>query len=417
MMEATDIFRILSYLLAILTAAVYSYQLLYLLLPLVLRKRDSVDAAPKRYAILIAARNEERVLPHLLDSIAAQNYPAECIRTFVVADNCTDLTAQAAQDHGATVFTRFNTHRVGKGYALNFLLEQIDRAEGLDQFDAFLVFDADNLLDANYIKQINTLCAAGYPAFCGYRNTKNYGSNWLSAGYSLWYIHESAHLNRSRMALGTTCAVSGTGFGFTRELLRETGGWNFFTLTEDIEFTAWCASRGICIGYCDDAVVYDEQPTSFRVSVRQRTRWIQGGLQVSLRYASRLLKGILVGGRTGWACFEAATLTVWGYGLGTLSFACSALSAGLSGGWQALARTLIVSLVGSYFSLLAMGALTLAMEWRQIRAETGQKLRSVLTFPLFLFTYIPIAATAIFRKFEWKPIEHTCAISHAQLLD
>ena len=100
-----------------------------------------------------------------------------------------------------------------------------------------------------------------------------------------------------------------------------------------------------------------------------------------------------------------------------MSFACSAGSAGLSGGWQALARTLIVSLVGSYFSLLAMGALTLAMEWRQIRAETGQKLRSVLTFPLFLFTYIPIAATAIFRKFEWKPIEHTCAISHTQLRD
>ena len=115
MMEATDIFRILSYLLAILTAAVYSYQLLYLLLPLVLRKRDSVDAAPKRYAILIAARNEERVLPHLLDSIAAQNYPAEFKRPFVVPDNCTDLTAQAAQDHGATVFTRCNTHRVVLG--------------------------------------------------------------------------------------------------------------------------------------------------------------------------------------------------------------------------------------------------------------------------------------------------------------
>lgn len=414
-MNPYTILEILSALLVLLTTVFYSYQVIYLILPLIRKPKPCADASPKRYAILIAARNEENVLPHLLDSIAAQNYPAAAITTYVVADNCTDRTAEVAQAHGARVFQRFNTEKVGKGYALNYLLSQICRWDGLDQFDAFLVFDADNLLDRDYVNQINRVCAAGYSAFCGYRNTKNYGSNWLSAGYGLWYLHESTHLNRSRMELGTCCTVSGTGFGFTRELLEEMGGWNYFTLTEDIEFGTWCATQGIRIGYCHDAILYDEQPTDFRQSWRQRTRWVQGGIQVSTRYAKNLLHGLLRGGRTAWASFETATLSLWGYGMSAMSFAFTLLVTFLVERWVGLAQAVVVALAGAYLSMLAMGALTMATEWHRIRAAKREKIRSVFTFPLFLFSYAPIAVTAVFRKYEWKPIVHTCAISSAQL--
>ncbi|MBQ7801957.1 MAG: glycosyltransferase family 2 protein [Oscillospiraceae bacterium] len=416
-MKGAAVFEIISLLLMLLTTVFYSYQIIYLLLPLVRGPKPPEPAPPKRYAILIAARNEEHVLPHLLDSIAAQTYPADRITTYVVADNCTDRTAEEAQAHGARVFRRFDTERVGKGYALSFLLDQIHTEGGLDRFDAFLVFDADNLLDKDYVNQINKLCAAGYPAFCGYRNTKNYGSGWLAAGYGLWYIHESAHLNRSRMALGTCCTVSGTGFGFTRQLLEEMGGWNYHTLTEDIEFSTWCATHGIRIGYCHDAILYDEQPTAFGVSIRQRTRWVQGGIQVSLRRAGDLLRGLLRGGMTAWASFEAITLSLWGYGMSAVSFSCTLLAAFLAGRWTGLATAVLAALVGGYVSMFAIGALTMATERRRVRATRAQKFRSLFTFPLFLFTYIPIALTAVFRKFEWTPIAHTCAISAAQLQD
>ena len=414
-MNHIAILEIFSFLLMLMTTLFYSYQAVYLFLPLVRRPRPCPDAAPRRYAILIAARNEENVLPHLLDSIAAQDYPAQYITTYVVADNCTDHTAQVAREHGARVFQRFNTEKIGKGYALNYLLNQIRRWDGLDGFDAFLIFDADNLLDKDYVNRINKVCASGFPAFCGYRNTKNYGGSWISAGYALWYLHESTHLNRSRMALGTCCTVSGTGFGFTRELLEEMGGWNYFTLTEDIEFGTWCATRGIRIGYCHDAILYDEQPTTFGVSVRQRTRWVQGGIQVSVRYARDLIQGLLRGGKTSWASFETATLSLWGYGMSAMSFSFTLLAAFLAGRWTGLAQTITAALASGYLSMFAIGALTMATEWRRIRACAGVKLRSLFTFPLFMFTYVPIALTAVFRKFEWHPIAHTCAISATQL--
>lgn len=406
-----EIIKILSTILMLLTCACFSYQVVYLALSLVQPPRRFRESLPNRYCILIAARNEEAVLPHLLESIRSQDYPAELIDTYVIADNCTDRTAAVAAAGGACVHQRFNTRQVGKGYALHYLLEQIHTPA----YDAFLIFDADNLLAPDYISRINTLCSAGYPAFCGYRNSKNFGSNWLSSGYGLWYLHDCTHLNRSRMNLGNTCYASGTGFGFTGQLLKEMGGWNFFTLAEDTEFRTWCATHGIPIGYCHDAVLYDEQPTSFAVSVRQRTRWIQGSLQVSRRYAGDFLRGLRRGGRTAWTSFEAATLSVYGYSLSAMGFLCRALTALLSGGLPALLQTLLFSLGAAYLSMFAIAALTLLSERRRIRATPAQMVRALFSFPIYMLSFLPIALIAVFRKFEWQPVAHKVAISINEL--
>ena len=413
-MNLYDILTTVSGCLILLTSLCYFYQIIYLVLPLFRKDRHGAVEKQNRYAILIAARNEEAVLPHLLDSITAQDY-AGPVRTFVVADNCTDRTAQLARAHGATVFQRSSTTHVGKGYALNFLLEEIRRTEGLDQFDAFLIFDADNLLPRDYIRRMNRVVSMDYDAFCGCRNAKNFGDNWLSAGYGLWYLHDSTHMNRSRMLLGTPCTVNGTGFGFTRELLERMGGWNFFTLTEDIEFTTWCATRGIRVGYCHDAMVYDEQPTSLALSIRQRTRWVQGGLQVSVKYAGDLARGILRGGRTAYASFETATQSLWGYGMGVLSLGTALVSAYLAGKWLGLAQAVAASALGAYGSFFLIGALTLAAEYRRIPGGLRSRLLALFGFPLFMLSYAPIAILALFKKFQWLPIEHTAAIAPDEL--
>lgn len=414
-MNLFPIFEALSAFLVALTTICYFYQIIYLILPLILKDRPHGPARLNRYAVLIAARNEEAVLPHLLRSITAQDYPSALIRTFVVADNCTDRTAALARAGGATVFERFNTRQIGKGYALNYLLSRIDQTAGLDSFDAFLIFDADNLLEPDYITQINRVCSDGYDAFCGYRNSKNFGSNWLSAGYGLWYLHDSTHLNRSRMRLGTPCTVSGTGFGFTRELLRRAGGWNFFTLTEDIEFSTWCAARGVRIGYCHDAVLYDEQPTSLAVSIRQRTRWVQGGLQVSVRYAGDLLRGLFRGGRITYASFETLTLSLWGYGMSILSAGSVLMVAYLTGRWMGLFQAFLAGIAWAYVSFFLIGALTMATEHRRIKTSVKGKLLALVGFPLFMLTYAPIALTAPFRRFRWQPIAHTVSIAADEL--
>ena len=414
-MNLYPIFEALSTGLVVLTTICYFYQIIYLILPLILKDKPHGAEKPNRYAILIAARNEEAVLPHLLDSIAAQDYPKHLIRTFVVADNCTDRTAELAAAHGATVFSRFNNRQIGKGYALNYLLSRIDETEGLSNFDNFLIFDADNLLEPDYVCQINRVASDGYDAFCGYRNSKNFGANWLSAGYGLWYLHDSVHMNRSRMRLGTPCAINGTGFGFTGNLLERMGGWNFFTLTEDIEFTTWCATRGIRVGYCHDAVLYDEQPTSLAVSIRQRTRWVQGGLQVSIRYAKDLLRGLFQGGRTTYASFETATLSLWGYGMSILSAGSVLMVAYLTGRWAGLAEALAMGILWAYISFFLIGLLTMATEHRRIKTGLRGKILALVGFPIFMLTYAPIALTAPFRKFQWQPIQHTVAIAAKEL--
>ena len=414
-MNLLTVLREASCILAVLTAICYFYQIIYLILPLIIKQRPLESKERRRYAILIAARNEEAVIPHLLDSIRAQDYPKELITTYVVADNCTDRTAEVARAAGARVYTRFNRREVGKGYALNFLLEQIEKNDSLDSYDAFLIFDADNLLMPDYVTQINKVCSNGFEAFCGYRNSKNFGANWISQGYALWYLHDSCHLNQSRMLLGTTCAVNGTGFGFTRELLERIGGWNFFTLTEDIEFSTWCATRGIRIGYCRDAMVFDEQPENFIQSWRQRTRWTQGGLQVSIRYAGDLVRGLFKGGRTAYASFETATLSLWGYGMGVICGGMTLLVTFLAERWLGLGKALLLGLAGTYGSMFLIGALTLLTEWHRIRATTKEKIQALFTFPLFMMTFVPIALTAVFRKFQWQPIAHTVAISAGEL--
>lgn len=393
----------------------YLYQLVYLFLPGVLKPRPHKPTRLHRYAVLIAARNEEAVLPHLLDSLRNQDYPADLIHVFVIADNCTDNTAKVAAEGGARVYTRFNSTQIGKGYALNYLLGLMESSGELRQYDAFLIFDADNLLEPGYIRAMNRTCSDGYEAFCGYRNTKNFGDSWLSSGCGLWYLHESTHLNRSRMLIGSSCAVSGTGFGFTRQLLERLGGWNFFTLTEDIEFSVRCATQGIRIGYCHDAILYDEQTTTFSQSWRQRTRWTQGGMQVSIRYARDLFRGLFKGGHTAYASFETATLSMWGYGTAAVSCALSLLLTFLELHWLGLAQAIAMTLLGTYLSMLLIGVLTLCSEWHRIRATTSRKLCSLLTFPFFMMSFIPVALAAPFQKFQWLPIHHTVAVSAASM--
>ena len=268
-MGTIEILKNVSAVLLLLTGVCFCYQTVYLAVSLFWKEPRHKPEKPTRYAVLIAARNEEAVLPYLLQSIRAQDYPAERIGVYVVADNCTDRTAEAAEAGGAQVYRRFDRTRIGKGYALHELLEWMRRTGELDRWDAFLIFDADNLLCPDYISKINRTCSDGFAAFHGYRNTKNFGDSWISSAYALWYLHDSVHLNAARMMLGTTCAVSGTGFGFTRALLDEMGGWRFFTLTEDIEFDNWCAASGVRIGFCREAMLYDEQSATFAQSWKQ----------------------------------------------------------------------------------------------------------------------------------------------------
>ena len=390
----------------------YTYQFLYI--PLVLAKKPNALAAPARahrYAVLIAARNEENVIFGLLDSLRAQTYDMSLVTVFVAADNCTDSTAAIARAHGAVVYERFNQLNVGKGYALDFLLQHIG-ADYPAGFDGYFVFDADNILAPDYIERMNEMFSNGHEIVTSYRNSKNFGGNWISAGYALWFLRESRYLNGARTRLGSSAAVGGTGFLFSQRILNESHGWRFYLLTEDIEFSVYHILRGEKIAICESAVLYDEQPTDFRQSCRQRLRWAKGYVQVFLRYGGQLLRGAAKGS---WSCFDMSMSILPAFILTSLCLLANITLTVLglmqgAGVWFAL-RSLLECLGSILATLLVLGGITTVTEWHRIHATTAQKLVYTLTFPLFMLTYLPISLAALFMKVEWKPIHHSVRLS------
>ena len=175
-----------------------------------------------------------------------------------------------------------------------------------DVFDGYLIIDADNVLDPHFIDEMNNTFSDGFDIVTSYRNSKNYGDNWISAGYALWYLRESRYLSHARSILGSSCAVSGTGFLFSRRIKNKIGGWPYHQLTEDIEFSVDQIIDGETIGFAPDAELYDEQPVSFRQSWHQRLRWSRGYYQAFGKYGKGLLKGVF---RGNFSCYD--TICLW----------------------------------------------------------------------------------------------------------
>jgi len=361
-----------------------------------------------RYAFLVAARNESAVIGNLLDSIRNQDYPSELYDIYVVADNCTDNTAAICALHGAHVYEREDQTHVGKGYAVNYLLHEIP----MEQYDAFLVFDADNILESNYLSEINHTYSEGYEIITSYRNSKNFGDNWISAGYALCFLRESRHLNYPRNLLGASASVTGTGFMVSRKTLERCGGWHYYLLVEDLQFSIDRITNGQKIGYCHKAMFYDEQPTSFRQSWRQRLRWSKGYLQVLRNYGMPLLRGIFKGN---YSCYDmlmniapSFALSIIGIVLDSISLVKTFL---LGRSLEGLAYGLLKLVIGLCLTVFIVGLVTMITEWKKILCKPWKKIFFTLTFPVFMLTYLPIAAASLFQKVEWKPITHTKSVS------
>lgn len=402
----------------------YFYQFIYIVIALIGDKKKKLDTyeAKKlhKFAFIIAARNEQAVIGNLINSIKQQNYPAELIDVIVVADNCTDDTAQIAREHGAICYERFNNMLVGKGYALDYCFNKIVEQFGdYTAYDGYFIFDADNVIDKNYVKEMNKVFDRGYNVITSYRNSKNYDTNWITSGYSLWFIREAKYLNNPRMMLKTSCAVSGTGFLVNSSIIKKNNGWKFNLLTEDIQFSVVNILEGEKIGYCGSAMFYDEQPTTFKQSWNQRMRWSKGFYQVMFRYGRELIAMMFKKREMFVSCYDMfmtlapATLLSIGCILLNLIF----LAYGATD--VHMLRRILPGTLGSiafagvnfYLLMFSIGFITLVTEWNKILAPANKKIKSLFTFPLFMITYVPISLVALVKKVEWKPIAHSISKS------
>ncbi|MEG3071993.1 MAG: glycosyltransferase family 2 protein [Candidatus Syntrophopropionicum ammoniitolerans] len=198
------------------------------------RYSDDILPPASRFAIVVAAYNEEKVIGELIRNLQHLDYPKELYDVYVVADNCTDETAVIAAENGATVMERFNQVDKGKGYALEYAFNNIFE-RGIP-YDAVCVFDADNLVAENFLSIMNGHLLKGEKIIQGFLDTKNAHDTWITKSIYISYILTNRFWQLSKYNLGFTCALGvSTGMCLSVEMLKRYG-WGMTSLTEDLEF-------------------------------------------------------------------------------------------------------------------------------------------------------------------------------------
>lgn len=403
----------------------FLYQVVFFFIGLI-RGQVKIPPAKKQhtYAFFIAAHNEEAVIANLVKSIKDQDYPSELIDVFVVADACTDNTAQAAREAGAIVYERNDLSRKGKSWVMDYGFERILR-EYPGKHEAFFIFDADNLLSRDYVTIMNDAFDQGYLALTSYRNSKNFGSSWISSAYATWFIREARYLNNARMICHTSCAVSGSGYLVSAMLIEGMKGWDFHTLTEDIQFSTFCAIHGVRIGYAP-AEFFDEQPVTLKASIKQRMRWTKGFYQVLFTYGRHMFKSIgkfhrfaaydmlMVVGPAMLLTLMCLLVNVTFIAVGSLSHGFLATDAEI----EMAIGSIIMMLAYMYGTFFVMGLSTTITEWKHIHCPQKWRIfTNLFTFPLFMFTYVPLTVAALFLKVDWVPTPHDVSVTLDEVLD
>ena len=346
-----------------------------------------------KFACVIAARNEERVIGSLVESLLRQNYPRELFDVYVMPNNCTDHTALAAIRAGAKILRpRGDIHC--KGDALHEAFEILLPRD----YDAFCVFDADNFVEEHFLSRMNDAFCAGAKAAKGAMRVKNPEDGPLCGCYGLYFTCFDFFFSRARMNCGLSSKLVGTGFAVRRSVLERSGGWNSVTIAEDAEFAAYLAETGERVWFVPEAVTYDEAPAEIKVSLRQRRRWSSGVMDVAQARGGQLVSGIFKAG-----------------GARALDMLLMLLQPYFQAGGFLLTSILLLSqpklsqaLALLPLSLLA-GFLAMAVFARILTAIQGKRAdwRVIFLFPLFMASWLPLNLVSLVRRTRsWQEIEH-----------
>ena len=355
-----------------------------------------------KFAIIVPSRNEEKVIGGLIKSLQKQRYPDKLYEVYVVPNNCTDDTAGAAKKAGANVIECTVPVKV-KADVLQFVFKKF---KSRDDIDAYVIFDADNLVHPNFLARMNdALCEGVQVAQC-FRDAKNMGDNWLTGSYTLFYFIQNFFFNRARMNYSGSAAINGTGFMVRKSVLQKYG-FKTRTITEDSEFTGQCALRGIQVAFVEEAITYDEHPQSFWASWKQRKRWTSGCLSCLQIYGGKLLKTFFKTGNI--ACFDmvmmymAPLMVVLGFVLSVVLIAFHLLGVELFDFFSYLYASGILFFIVFYLLSVAMNIFVVKYN----KKSTKNIFSGIIFFALFLATWIPINIICLFKKTNnWEQIKH-----------
>lgn len=377
------------------------------------RRLPPKDAPHLSFAVVICARNEQEVIGHLLGSLETQQYPHDLYRVFVVADNCTDATAQVARDAGAVVWERNDSKHIGKGYALNFATRLL--ADYPETYDALCVFDADNIASPAFLAQIDAVMTDDVDGVTGFRDSKNAHMSPISEAYSIYWYMLMRFYHNPRMHMGLSCYIGGTGFAF--RLSSIPGGiWDTCTVTEDLEFTYQRVLEGRRIVFARDAVFYDEQPSDLATAWTQMKRWVMGPKQICWHYTRRVIGSIRRGNKEHLDLLsqEFVPYMVAAPSVAGVLFAVGFFLGGETDmGVMAVIFFFVFQVLSAAF-MVGTAYLTLRLNYKTARLYV----RGILTYPLVLIITTTAAVAMGLRPhqlFRWEATRHTAITANEEL--
>lgn len=352
-----------------------------------------------KFAVLIAARNEETVIAGLVKSLKKQDYPEDKFDIFVLPNNCKDDTKGAAIKAGALIYEPPLPVK-SKGEVLHqsfdYLINNYDH-------EAYIVFDADNIVDKNYIKEMNKAYDAGVRIATGFRDSRNPTKTCMSSAYSIFYLIVNTFYNNPRHKLGMNSLLTGTGFMTSRDTLIQLNGWETYTITEDVEFTIQNSLEANHIDYVPKAITYDEQPEGFIAAWHQRLRWSLGSQQNFKLHGKDLISATI--NKESKNSFDMFIMLLATY-------------MQIAGLFAGIAVTIASFVYDFLFFLTSLATYTLGFVIAQaLLAIIVLKLnnkpvlaswKGIISLWWFTLTWIPLHTIALFKDtIEWKEIAHT----------
>jgi cellulose synthase/poly-beta-1,6-N-acetylglucosamine synthase-like glycosyltransferase len=390
----------------VLLGLVGAYQLFLTFFGWYRKKKKQHFAPQKSFAVLVAAHNEEQVVGALIENLKKLDYPKELYDIFVICDNCTDLTADIAREHGVFACERRNLNLRGKGYAIEWMLKELWKRER--QYDAVVMFDADNLVGSDYLIHMNDDLCSGSRVIQAYLDTKNPSDSWITASYAISYYFSNRFWQLPRTNLNLANFLGGTGMCFEVGLLKQIG-WGATSLVEDLEFSMRCVKLGIKPSFNYEARVYDEKPLTFKTSAKQRLRWMQGHFDVAKRYFFPLLwQGIK---ERSWTKIDAAiySANVYNFFFGSL-LSVALWIKGITPGWAEMPSVnemfpgVLNTIAISIYVLLPVSMLMEKAPWKIYVY--------LIVYPIFMLSWWPITIYAFFTQNnkQWSHTQHTRVI-------
>lgn len=288
-MNISEILYFIEYILWLLATLAVVYPLIYSLASLWKRDYRYPQARKQRkFAVLFPAYKEDRIIESVVRSFLTQEYPKELYDVIVISDHMQDTTNTTLSQLPIRLL-KADYEESSKAKALNLAMDHLERT----QYDVVVILDADNIVDPDFLQEINKAFDAGVQAVQAHRTAKNRNTEVAVLDGVSEEVNNSI-FRRGHVRLGISSALIGSGMAFDYLWFYENVR-HLHTSGEDKELEVLLLKQGIFIEFLNHVLVYDEKTQGEKSFYNQRRRWLASQIAQWERIYRDLPKAIFSG--------------------------------------------------------------------------------------------------------------------------